>query len=71
MTFFISDPKTKEPSVTITMFIVTGLVCCFKLLLSGLTIGPLVMSAFSGGDFAAALGAAGVIYAGRKFTDKE
>lgn len=68
---WILDPKTKEPSVTITMMVPGFLVCILKLLISGLTIGGLTMGHFSGSDFATAIGALGMIYAARKHTDSK
>lgn len=67
--FYLKDPKTGEQSFTMTMCAVTLGICCFKLLLSGITIGSITMSTFSGSDFALAVGAAGAIYGWRKFTD--
>lgn len=66
---WIKDPKTGEPSVTITAFICGFIVACLKLLASGLSIGSITLSPFSGGEFAAVVGALGAIYAARKHTD--
>lgn len=68
---YLKDPKSGEPSFTLTMCFVTLLVCCFKLLVAGITIGSITMSAFSGADFGMAVGAAGAIYGWRKATDSK
>lgn len=66
---WIKDPKTGQPSVTVTAFIAGFLVACLKLVASGLTIGTVSIAQFSGGEFAAVVGALGAIYAARKHTD--
>lgn len=63
---WIKDPKTKGPSVTLTMFVLGFVVAVFKLLISGLTVGGFSMSPFTGGEFAAAVGALGSIYVLRR-----
>jgi uncharacterized membrane protein len=68
---FLKDPKTGEPSVTLTAFVAGFVVAILKLLLSGVTIKSVTLAQFSGGDFAAVVGALGAIYAIRKHTDKE
>lgn len=66
---WLKDPKTGEKSVTITAFMMGFVVATIKLLAAGLQIGSVSMAPFSGGDFAAVMGALGVIYAARKHTD--
>lgn len=66
---WLKDPKTKQPSVTLTMFVLGFVVATLKLLTSGLTIHGLHLGVFGGGDFAAAVGALGSIYALRRHTD--
>lgn len=68
---YLKDPKTGEQSVTMTVFVVGCAVCLLKLLTSGITVGTVVLSQFGGGDFGAAVGALGAIYAFRKATDKD
>lgn len=68
---WLSDPKTKEPSVTLTAFVLGFGVATLKLLASGVTVGVVTLSPFTGVDFAAVVGALGTIYAYRKKTDKE
>jgi hydrogenase/urease accessory protein HupE len=66
---YLKDPKTGEKSVTLTAFALGFGVATLKLLFSGIEIGSLTLSPFSGGDFAAVVGAVGAIYAVRKHTD--
>ena len=68
---FMMDPKSNQPSVTLSIFVVTAAVCLFKLLFSGVSLGNFSMAPFGGSDFGAALGAAGLIYAGRRYTDRK
>lgn len=67
---WIRDPKTKESSVTLTAFVVGFGVAILKLALSGITLGPVVFFPFSGGDFAAVVGAVGAIYWARRTSPK-
>jgi len=55
-----------KPSVTMTAFVSGFLVVNLKLLLSGITIAGFKMAAFTGGEYAAALGALGTIYVMRR-----
>jgi len=66
---WIKDPKTKEPSATLTMFVVGFAACLAKLMTSNMVAGEFQFGAFGGTDFAAAVGALGAIYAARKHTD--
>lgn len=68
---WLTDPKTKEKSVTLTAFASGFVVAIIKLLLSGVSIGGLKIESFSGGDFAAVTGALGAIYALRRFKSSE
>jgi len=65
-TIFLLDPKTGEPSVTLTAFVLGFVVATLKLLLSGVTLGGLTLSPFSGVDYAAAIVAVGGIYVMRR-----
>lgn len=60
------DPIKGRPSVTLTFFTVGFLVALFKLVFSGVQFGGVVLSPFTGVDFAAAVGALGAIYAMRR-----
>lgn len=57
-------------STTVTAFVLGFIVVNLKLLVSGLTLAGYEMSAFSGGDYAAAVGALGAIYVMRRATNK-
>lgn len=63
---YLKDPKTGEKSVTLTFFVIGFLVALGKLLLSGITVGSVSLSPFTGVDFAAVTGALGGIYALRR-----
>ena len=63
---WIQDPKTKQPSVTLTAFMIGFVVAVTKLLISGIELQGIKMSQFSGSDFAAAVGALGAIYVMRR-----
>ena len=67
---WIKDPKTKKPSVTVTLLVITFITALAKILIAGITISNFKMAAFSGVDFAAMITAAGGIYGFRKHTDK-
>lgn len=67
---FLRDPKTGEKSVTVTAFVAGFGVAVIKLLVSGVTVAGVTLAPFTGTDFAAVVGALGVIYAARKHTDK-
>lgn len=68
---YLKDPKTGEPSVTLTAFVVGFLVATIKLLCSGITIGSFQLSQFSGMDFAGVVGALGTIYWARRKDDSK
>lgn len=60
-----------KPSLTTTAFIIGFLVLNFKLIFSGMSLGTLTLSAFSGTDYAAGIAALGGVYwARRKDEDK-
>ena len=63
---YLQDPKTGEKSVTLTVFMTGFLVATAKLLLSGIQVSGLTLSAFTGGDYAAVVGAVGAIYFARR-----
>jgi len=52
--------------VTLTLLVIGFIACLGKLLLSGLELGSFHVNAFGGGDFAAAVGALGALYAARR-----
>lgn len=68
---WITDPKTKEKSVTLTAFITGFMVATLKLLISGAEIGSVKLGVFSGGEFAAAVGALGAIYVMRRHKNQK
>ncbi len=68
---WLVDPKTKESSVTLTLFVIGFAVAITKLALSGVALGTFQLQQFSGVDFAAVCGALGGIYAIRKNTDSK
>jgi hypothetical protein len=53
---YLNDPKTKEPSPTLTMMFIGVSVALVKLLLSEATVFGIKLSAFSGTDFAMVVG---------------
>ena len=61
----IKDSSGKK-SVTMTAFVMGFIVCNVKLLVGGMTIGGLTINAFTGGEYAAAIGALGSIYVLRR-----
>lgn len=63
---YLKDPKSGEPSVTLTAFVVGMAVSILKLLVSGITVGSITLSQFSGTDFAAVVGALGALYWARR-----
>lgn len=64
----LTDTSGKK-SVTMTAFCVGFLVVNFKLLASGMTLGGMGFSPFSGTDYGVALSALGAIYVLRRSTD--
>jgi hypothetical protein len=64
---YLKDPKTKQPSVTLTAFVAGFCVAVLKLFLSGIQITPTYkFPDFSGVDFAAVVGALGAVYTLRR-----
>jgi hypothetical protein len=55
-----------KPSVTMTAFVTGFITVNFKLLASGITIAGYTMTAFTGGEYAAAVGALGAVYVMRR-----
>jgi hypothetical protein len=68
--FLLRDTKGKK-SVTVTAFIIGFIIVNFKLLFSGVTIGEITLSTFSGVDYGAALAALGAIYVMRRTSQKD
>lgn len=66
MSMWITDPSTKQVSVTLTLLVSGMAVATLKLLLSGMVIGGVQLGAFSGMDFAAVVGALGSLYWARR-----
>ena len=66
---WLTDPKTKKKSVTLTILVTTVGISLLKLLVSGMTIKGFNMATFTGTDFAAVVGVAAGLYWGRKQTD--
>lgn len=71
MSLWISDPKTGKKSVTLTLLVLGVFVCTAKLALSGITLGGITVETFGGTDFAAVVGALGLLYGSRKYTDAQ
>lgn len=66
---YLKDPKTGEPSVTMTMMVIGFVIASIKYLSAGVVVGSVTLGASTGGDFAAVIGALGAIYAARKHSD--
>jgi len=66
----LTDTSGKK-STTLTAFMIGFVVVNLKLLFSGMTINGLILSPFSGGEYASALIALGGIYVIRRATNKE
>lgn len=63
--------STDKKSLTASAFFYGFLMVNIKLLCSGMTIGSLTLSVFSGSEYALAVGALGAIYVLRRTTNKE
>ncbi len=61
--FYLKDPNNGAPSPALTVLVGSVGIALLKLLASGVVIGSVNLGSFSGADFAAVLGAAGVLYA--------
>ena len=68
---FLLKDSSGSPSVTMTSFVLGFIIVNAKLIFSGMTIGGLKIAAFSGSEYALALGALGAIYVLRRSTTKE
>ncbi len=68
--FLIKDSNGK-PSLTATAFIIGFAVVNFKLIFSGFEFNGFKMALFSGGEYAAAIGALGAVYVLRRSTDNK
>jgi hypothetical protein len=58
---------TGKKSVTVTAFIYGFVIVNLKLLFSGVTVGSIVLSQFSGTEYAAAVAALGSVYILRRY----
>jgi hypothetical protein len=68
---YLRDPKTGEKSVSLTAFAAGFGVATIKLLLSGVVIGSVTLSPFTGSDYAMVVGAVGALYWARKNTEAQ
>ena len=68
--FLIKDSNGK-PSLTATAFIIGFAVVNLKLIFSGFELEGFKMTLFTGGEYAAAVGALGAVYVLRRSTDKD
>ena len=66
---YLKDPKSGEPSVTLTLLVTGFIICTLKMLTSGIEIGTIKLAQFGGGDFAAAVGALAAVYWARRNSD--
>lgn len=65
--FLLTDTSGKK-SATLTAFVLGFIVVNLKLLFSGMTVKGIELAAFTGGEYAASLGALGAIYVLRRST---
>lgn len=68
---WIKEPKTKEPSVTLTLLVLTWLVGVIKIILSGNTFFNIHFNSFNGIDFGALLASMSSIYGVRKHQENQ
>ena len=68
--FLFKDSKGK-PSLTATAFIVGFVIVNLKLIFSGVEFENFKIALFSGGEYAAAVGALGAVYVLRRSTDND
>lgn len=68
---WLKDPKTNEPSVSLTMLVLTTIVSLVKLLLAGSEFNGFKLADFSGGDFSMIVGVFAALYWGRKHSDNK
>lgn len=66
----IKDSSGK-PSITMTTFVMGFVVVNLKLIFSGVDLNGFKMAAFTGGEYAAAIGALGGTYVLRRSTEKQ
>lgn len=66
---WLTDPKTKKPSITATLLVSGFVAATAKLAMSGLVIHGFHFEAFSGTDYAMVIGALGALYGLRKYND--
>lgn len=66
---WLTDPQSKEPSVTLTAFVIGFITCLFKLVFSGVAVGNFKLAIFTGVDFAAAITALGGVYSLKQHVD--
>ena len=69
--FWLIDPKNSKKSVSLTILVATLLICLFKLLFSGMTIGTFSFGLFDASQYALALSVPCGLYFGRKYSDKD
>jgi len=67
--FLFTDTNGKK-SVTVTVFVLGSILVSLKLVFSGIAVGGVTLAPFTGGEFAAAIGALGGIYVIRRNADK-
>lgn len=61
----LTDTQGKK-SATLTVFIMGAIVVHAKLIFSGMTLAGLTLEPFTGGEYAAAMGALGAVYVMRR-----
>lgn len=71
MNKFLLKDSSGNPSVTMTAFVLGFIVVNAKLIFSGMTLGGLKIAAFSGSEYALAMGALGAIYVLRRSSTKK
>lgn len=62
----IKDSNNNKKSYTASAFFYGSLIVNLKLILSGMVIGPVQLSAFTGSEYAMAMSALGAIYVLRR-----
>ena len=68
---WIKEPKTKEPSVTLTLLVLTWIVGIINILLSNNTILHINFNSFNGVDFGALMASMSSIYGVRKYQENQ
>lgn len=66
MKIWLNDPVTKKPSVSLSLFVLGFVTAVIKLLFACNMLFGFKMTAFTGVDFAAVVGALGTVYVMRK-----